>query len=844
MIRYLAVFFISLLCWLAPAEAAAFVVRGVVADSDSGNPVSYATVEGIGHGGTQADEHGAFKLKISVKPDSLRFSALGYSPLVIAYADFVGNGCKASLLPTGVRLTELVVKPKKEKYSKKNNPAVDFVNKIRHSKQLTDPRQKDNYNYNKYERITIALNNVSPESNKNLILKKFDFLRDHIDTSEVSKKPILSLSTREKLSEIHYRREPHSEKEIVKAMRQEGLDDFMDQGNMTTLYEDFFKNIDLYKNDIDLLHNRMVSPLSKIGPDFYKYYLTDTVMVDSVRCIELSFVPHTSASFGFTGRIYVPEGDTTMFIKKVVMNVPKEINLNFIEGIYINQEFVKAPNGSRLLVKDDLVTEVAIMPGAQGVYFRRNTVYTDHNFDEYADAKLFEKLGSSIYDADAYGRDLTYWNENRPVELTRGERSIGALTRGLRSNKVYYWSEKFLSLMVHGYVHTGADSKVDLGPVNTLVSHNTLEGFRFRLGGITTANLSKRLFARGYVAYGTDDKKYKYSGELEYSFNDKKYHSREFPIHSLKLTHSYDVNMLGQDFAFTNPDNMFLSFKRHEDYQINYLRTTSFDYTLELANNFSVVASLKHERQEESRYMKFITSGGQHYSHYNQTSFNVKLRFSPGEKVYQQVSQRIRINEDSPAFILSHTYSPKGFMGSMFELNCTEMSITKRFWFSAFGYLDAVVKGGHLWSSAPYPNLLIPNANLSYTIQPESFALMNPMEFVTDSYASWDLTYWANGAIFNYIPYFKKLKLREAFAFRGVWGHLSKKNNPEYNGSLFMFPDINHTRLLSNKPYMEASVGVDNIFKILRLDYVWRLSYRTGPDIDTSGLRLALHFTF
>lgn len=242
--------------------------------------------------------------------------------------------------------------------------------------------------------------------------------------------------------------------------------------------------------------------------------------------------------------------------------------------------------------------------------------------------------------------------------------------------------------------------------------------------------------------------------------------------------------------------------------------------------------------------MQFITPYGRIYSHYNETSLSVQLRFAPGEKIYQMASDRFTINDETPIFMLSHTYAPQGFLGNMFEINRTEFSVAKRFWLSAFGYIDGIIKAGHLWSKSPYPDLLIPNANLSYTIQPESFALMNPMEFVTDTYASWDLTYWANGAIFNYIPLFKRLKLREVFSFRGVWGHLSKRNNPLYNNELFRFPEVSHTTELSAKPYMEVGVGIDNIFRILRLDYVWRLSYRDGPDVDKSGLRLALHFTF
>jgi len=753
---------------------------------------------------------------------------------------------KDSFATRGIELDEVVVRPRKEHYSKKNNPAVDLMEKMRKSGKLTDPRRNDYYNYRQYERITFGLNNISAESSKNLFLKKFDFLRQHIDTSDVTGKEVLTLSTREKQSSIHYRRHPKGEKEVVEGIRQQGLDDFMDQSNMRTLFEDFFKNVDLYGNDIDLLHNRLVSPLGHIAADFYKFYLTDTVEIDSVKYVELSFVPRNPQSMGFTGKLYVEDGDTAMFIRRAIMGVPKAINLNFIEGLHIRQEFKKGADGSRLPVRDDLVVEVAIAPGTQGFYIRRSADYSDHNFKAPADSSIFNNSGRTLYDEMAPGRDSSYWASVRPRPLTRGEAGIEQLTTGLRNDKLYRLCEGALKIMVLGYVKTGfgRPSKVDLGPVNTLVSHNTLEGYRFRVGGMTTANLSKRMFARGYVAWGTHDHKLKYEGELEYSFNDKEYHSREFPVHSLRASYKYDVNMIGQKYLFTNPDNMFLSFKRHKDNQINYLREAALTYTMELRNNFSLVATVKHSRQEAAALMQFVRADGSACQHYDEASFTLQLRYAPGERLYQTASHRIRINEEAPTFMISHTYAPKGRFGNMFEINRTEVSVAKRFWFSAFGYLDGIVKAGHLWSAAPYPELLIPNANLSYTIQPESFALMNPMEFMTDSYASWDLTYWANGAIFNYIPYFKRLKLREVFSFRGVWGHLSAKNNPVTNPELFTFPEISHTQRMTNTPYMEVGVGIDNIFRILRLDYVWRLTYRNGPGVDKGGLRLALHFTF
>ena len=838
--------FLLILCALVANTIAANVYSGVVRDSITHEPVPYASVMIKRAGwGKLTGSDGKFQIETDnpkSQCDTLIISAMGFTTkTVIAHS---GKKLQVYISSDGIKLNEVVIRPRKEKYSKKNNPAVDFVNRIRNNQNLNDPRRNDYFSYDKYERITIALNSISPEDNKNLILKKFENLRAYIDTSEVSGNPILNISTREKKSKIFYRKDPESNKEHIEGVNQKGLDDFLDEENMRVLYEDFFSDIDLYQNDVYLLHNKFVSPLSRIAPDFYKFYLTDTVAVKGDTCVVLSFVPHNSQTMGFVGKIYCPLGDSTMFIKKVEMSAPKDINLNFIERLYINQEFERAEDNSRLLVRDDLAADVEVIPGTQGLYFRRNTAYANHSFNPSSDWYVYDIPGNSIILNDAKIRSEEFWDNNRLIEIRNSEKLVDKMAEDLRKNKLYYWGEKILKILVTGYIKTSKNSKLDIGPVNTTVSHNSVEGFRLRLGAMTTANLSKRLFFRGFGAYGLKDHRWKYEAIAEYSFIDKEYHPREFPIHALRLTHKYDVDMLGQHYAFTNADNFFLSLKRHEDYQMTYLRQTNLEYILETRNGFSITAALKHQRQEASQYMKFENGLGQSFKYYDESGFEVSLRFAPGERFYQMKTSRISISPENPVFTLSHLYCPKGILGNQFEVNRTEVSVSKRFWFSAFGYLDAIVKGGHVWSKSPYPNLLIPNANLSYTIQPETFDLMNPMEFINDSYVSWEMTYWANGTILNYIPLIKKLKLREAFSFRGIWGHLSDRNNPQYNADLFKFPTISEVQTMTNVPYMEAAVGIDNLFKILRVDYVWRLTYRNSPNIDKGGVRIQLHFTF
>lgn len=845
-LRTLIILIITLITHSLPAVAENITVTGVVRDSLTREPVPFATVILNGTDrGTLTDDDGRYTITTALKSDSVTASAMGFDTKTMPLGRGTSIRLDFDLHSTGVLLGTVVAKPKREHYSKKNNPAVEFMERIRATRDLGDPRRKDNYNYDKYERITLAINNYQfNDSAKGGFDKKFAFIKEYIDTSALTGVPILNVALREKASQVHYRHDPESEKEYVKGLRNAGMDDFLDKESMQTFYEDVMREVDIYANDIPLLQTRFVSPLSRIAPDFYKFYLSDTVDVDSVKCVELTFVPRNAATFGFTGRFYVPLGDSTMFIKRVVMRVPHDINLNFINSMLITQDFERMPDGTRLKTKDDMIMEAHLLPGLPGMYARRNTVYTSHTFEPAPDAAIFDRGQAQVYAPGAFGRDEAFWEENRTTTIAKGENSIEKMMQRFRSEPVYYWGEKIIKTFSSGYITTGNPSKFDLGPLTSTFSVNTVEGLRLRVGGMTTAALSKRWFARGYVARGFKDHRWKYRGEAEYSFIDKRQHSREFPVHAIRATQLYDMNMLGQHFTSNNQDNMFMSAKRMEDLQMTYHRVTKLEYILEMENNFSINARLQNERQEPTRYMPFTDGYGRSFGHYTINSATVELRYAPGEKFYQMKTGRLPINFDAPVFTLSHTWAPKGVCGNPFAVASTEASFSKRFWFSAFGYMDVFAKGGHVWTRSPYPNLLIPNANLSYFLQTESFSCLNPMEFINDSYAQWDLTYWANGAILNYIPLLKKLKLREAVFFRGLYGHLSHRNRPWENPELYAFPADANTQLMSHTPYMEAGVGIDNLFKVLRVDYCWRLTYRNNPGACRGGLRFMFHFGF
>ena len=820
-------------------NADGFFLKGIVRDSVSGDPLARASVVTLpGARGAVSDARGLFGIAFHPGDTAIRVSSVGYNPVVIPVRRDAYNMVVAWLSPSTTGLDEVVVR--RSKYSKKNNPAVEFARRLRNSADIGDPRRHDYYSYDKYERITLALNDFHPDDD-NLILRKFPFVKEYVDTSEVSGKPILNVSVKEKASTVNYRRHPRSVRTTVTGFSTTGIDAVSNTDNSQVYLEDILREINLYDNDINLLQNRFVSPLSRIAPDFYKFYLTDTLTVGTDSCAVLSFYPFNRSAFGFTGHIYVALGDSAMTIRKVEMSVPREINLNFVEQFYLTQTYDEAPDGSRLKTRDDLTLELAPLPGMPSLYVRRNTSYGSHSFAPPPDSSVFDTPRRVITADSVDSRSDEFWQNARLTPMTVQESRVQSMLERLGQSKLFYYGARVLSAFVQGYVPLG--DKFDYGPVNTTVSFNPIEGTRLRLGGMTTANLSRRWFARGFAAYGIRDHKWKYKGELEYSFHDKKRHSREFPVHSLRLSQLYDIDYVGQHYMFTNPDNVFLSLKRLTDRNVIYHRVTDFTYTLELYNNFSVEAVLRNDRRIATEWIPFVDGYGTPMSHFTENSFKLTLRYAPGEKFYQSRSSRYPVNLDAPVFILSHTFAPQWL--SRYPVNKTEFSVQKRFWLSAFGYIDAMAGAARVWSRSSYLDLIIPNANLSYTIQPESFALLNPMEFINDSQVSWFLTYCPNGLIFNMIPGLKKAKLREAFSFSGFYGRLSDRNLPSLNPSLIGFPPEATISRMDSGPYMEASVGIDNIFRCLRVAYVWRLSYRRPPyQIDRSGVRIAFHATF
>ena len=829
-------------------------IKGVITDSLTNEPLMYITVqyEGKGVGGI-SNANGEYQVETRKGWDELTFSAVGYITKKVKLKPGT-RVLNVKLQSDDIMLSEVVVKPKKEKYSRKNNPAVEFMKKVIENKKALKLEENDYYQYQKYEKMKMSLNDVTPDKMEKGIYKKFSFFKDQVEVSPKTNKMILPISIKETASKTIFRKNPKSEKTIIEGMNSTGIEEFFNTGDMLgTILTDVFSDINIYDDDIRLLQRRFVSPIGRGAISFYKYYLMDTLMVDRQECVHLTFVPQNPQDFGFTGHLYVVK-DSTYAVKKCTMNLPKKTGVNFVENLDIVQQFEQLPDGNWV--------ELHFVKGIQGLEVQRTTKYSDYQFTEI-EPRLFRLKGNVIKEANMLAKSDEYWAKVRQVPLTKKESTMDVFMNRIEQIPGFKYVIFGAKALIENFVETGSKkhpSKFDFGPINTMITSNYVNGTRFRLSGMTTGNLDPHWSLSGYGAYGTKDKKWFYSGQVAYSFNKREYVLWEFPKHYIAFKYTYDVMSPMDKYLATDKDNLFVGWKWTTVDQMSYMRDATLTYELETNTGFSVQAMARHRNDQPAGQLQYWKNNGETPGQWDEkntlvhdittTELGVTLRYAPGETFVNTKQRRVPVSLDAPTFTLSHTAGFKGVLGGEYNFNLTEASIRKRFWLGSWGKLDVTARAGAQWNTVPFPLLNLPMANLSYITQNnESFNLINNMEFLNDRYASLNLSYDMNGKLFNRIPLIKKLKWREMFRIRGLWGTLTDKNNPykSNNPDLFLFPmrdGVPTSHVMGKTPYVEASVGIYNIFKLLHIEYVRRLTYTDIPGVKKGGIRFMILMIF
>ena len=834
--------FVLLVLFVASFSAMA-QIRGVVIDAQTGDTILYPSATYKGHQiAVSGDARGQFTID---RHDGwlLTISAVGYQSKEYAIKEGSAAFLNVKLKPDTRTLKGVVVKSRRNRYSRKDNPAVELMRRVIAAKKKTDLNNHDFYQYNKYQKITVAVNDIHPSDLDSGFFAKKQWLIDQIETSPYNHKLILPLSVDETVTQHLYRKDPKSEKDIIMGQQSTGINQFLETGDIiNTMLKDVFTDVDLYDNQVRLLQHPFTSPIGKDAISFYRYYIEDTVYVDQNLCYHLQFLPNNQQDFGFRGDLYIL-ADSTLHLKKCVLSIPKRSDVNFIDDLTLTQEYTKLPNGEWVLSVDDMVVELKVAKFLSKALVVRTTRLSDYAFDKLP-KQLFKGKASTRREANAMMRDEAFWNQYRTVELTKSEDGMSAFIHRIEQLNGFKYVLFAGKALVENFVETGDmyhPSKVDIGPVNTMLTSNFIDGLRTRVSAQTTANLNKHWFLSGYYAHGWRSRRNYYKGELTYSFNKKDYLPREFPKRTLTFTSTYDIMSPSDKFMHTDKDNVFTALKWAKVDKMMFYNRQQLQFEWESEGGLRSIVSVKTEEDKPAGALLFPVD------HLRTTEFNVNFQFSPGRTYINTKQRRIPVNLDAPVFTLGHTMGVK-LLGGQYHYNFTEAGIFKRFWMNSWGKIDAYAKAGIQWNKVPYPLLIMPAANLSYITQDETFNMINNMEFLNDRYASLHVSWDLNGKLFNRIPLLKKLKWREYLGVKTLWGKLSDKNNPNLlansgDPAVWAFPTGSYV-MDPKRPYVELIAGIHNIFKLLHVEFVHRCNYNSLPTAKKNGVRFMLRVTF
>jgi len=824
------------------------VITGIVTDATTRQPLPFVTVSFVNSTiGINTNDQGRYTLRTSGRYSQIKATYVGYKPVVVNINQGVEQAISIKMVPTAENLAQVdVVGAKRAKYTNKDNPAVELIRKVIEHKNQNRPEAYNYVEYKAYDKLQLSFQNVSTTLADRKFFKKYKFLLDNRDTTMVPGKSLLPVYLDEKLSQVYYRKSPEKKREILLGQKNVDFGSFVDNDGLNQYIKHIYTDVNIYDNDILLITFQFKSPIADLAPTYYKFFITDTVVVNNTKLVELAFTPRNTADVLFEGKIYITL-DGNYAVQKAQLIVNKNINVNFLKSLQVNLDFEQNPDKRYHLSKSETMADFGLNKKKNGGIFGdrsvvfKNYVVNQQKPDTTYDAPLTETL------EEVKHRSEDFWAKNRLDTLTTAESKVYSNIDSLNKMPSFRRTADIVTLVVAGYKSFGP---FEVGPANAFYSFNPIEGFRLRLGGRTTPELSKRYYFETYGAYGFKDEKWKYFLSATYSLNNKSIY--RFPQNYVRVSVQKDTKIPGQNLQFVQEDNFLLSFKRGANDKYLYNDNYKINYVHEYLSHFSYAVGFNNWTQQAAGSLYFIGNANSAtpnvVNHLTTSEASLQLRYAPHEQFYQGKIYRIPIPNKYPVFTFNYVQGLKDVLHSSYNYKSVDLRIDKHFYESVWGYSDVSLEGNRLFGSVPFPLLNIHQANQSYNYDIESYNMMNFMEFVSDRYAALKIDQHWEGFFFNKIPLLKKLKLRETTSFKILYGAVGDDNNPNIHPSLYQYPVESNgepiTYALGSKPYMEGSVGVENIFKFMRVDLVKRFSYLDHPGAPTWGIRTRVKFDF
>lgn len=811
-----------------------FVVEGLVKDFTTGEPSSFATVFFVGTSiGKRADIDGKFTFELDAIPsDSFAITMIGYAKKVfLINRNLPYQKLTIEMERASIQMRDFVVKFSKD-------PALALVKKVIKNKPINNYDKASNYRYEVYNKMEMDINKIPKKAfTVSPILKKFNFVQNFMDSTSEDK-PFLPLFLTETISDYYYQKKPKKTKEYIKGSRISG---YKNQ-SVSKLLGSMYQNINIYNNTIPIFDLGFVSPIANDAPFFYKYQLVDTQSFNGHHCYQVAFSPKRQGEHTFNGDFWIH--DTDFAVQKMNMIVTKEQSINWVNKVTLLQEFTCFEDTLWFLTKDKFYVDflppqgdkIAGFLGRKTTTYRNIVVNSQETEDIINDKK---RKADTELDPDALNRNEDYWNSVRHETLSKNEKSIYRMIDTIQQLPIY---KKYYNLFY--FLGTGIKEvgPIELGSFYNLYSSNTFEGKRIRLSMGTTPKLFKNIYIKGYAAYGFKDQKFKYDASMLWLLKRK-------PRMYVFAEYKHDVdNAVNQYDDAASIDNIFNSIARKTNvpWKLAFVDKQRVEFYNSYFNGFSHLLSFEHRAYTPysplPTYGIFSDASGRDANAIKSSEIGLELRFAHKEEFIEGNYYRTSLGTKFPIVKMYLGLGMKNVLKSAYHYSKVRLNISDYKRIKHVGELYYNIFAGKTYGTLPYSLLEIHPGNEFYYYNAHSFNMMYRYEYISDAYVGLIMEHTLGSLFFKYIPYAKKMKLRTFWNMKSVYGGLSKENQ-----TLNLLKGYDF-QTLTKSPYVELGTGIENILKVLRVDFVWRvLPYRTEVNDNPNrrfGVYGSLKFAF
>ena len=817
------ILFVCFLCLLSGSyNSQKTIVFGSVKDQSSNEPIPYAKVSFVGTKiGALTDYNGNYRIETYYPSDSLVFFISGYKKF------------KKEIVRDHEQLVNVTLDVLSKEFDVIEIKIPDELSSIKLHKKLIENKRANNkekldaYQYDVYSKTQFDLNNIGNDFNKKGLVKKLDFLVDYLDSTN-DKESYLPLILSESYSSFYFNNNPRQKKEVIQASRITGIENIQ----LNQFFGEMYLDVNLYDNIINLFNRGFISPASNFATNFYKFVLVDSSFIDDSWCYKMTFSPKRTGDLTLEGEMWI--NDTTYALKLVKAKISPGANLNYINDLYFEHHFKKVQKEVWMLFKERIIADVKLTKKSKvyGFFAKRYSSRSNYVINKKLPQSFYNQDNSVNVEDGSGMKNEEYWKTKRPEKLSPQEKNIGLMIDSLNNTPFFKSLKNTTYFATTGYFPI---SKIEIGDAFQLMSVNPVERFRVAFALRTSNNFSRKIELGGNIAYGFEDKRFKYGGKIRYNISNKK---RSL----LSIYYKNDIEQVGQSINASEIGSSFSTVFNTAPYdKLTFVNKRGFSLENDIKKDIVLFNSFEWKEYEPlglANYTRhnLLNSSIDTVDKITTAEFSTCFRWTKGEEFISGAFDRVSLRSKYPIFSIRGVFGVKGILGSEFDYQKLELDIQQN---TQIGVLGRIMYGfnvGYIFGETAYPFLKLHEGSQSYWLFTRTSNKLAFMEFISDQYISSYIENHWDGLLFDRIPLVNKLKFRLVTSAKFLYGSIRDEHE-----ELILIPDF--VNRFGKTPYVEVNIGIENIFKLIRVDLIYRATHQL-PGESPFGVRFKYAITF